>query len=152
VSAPARALSLLRAAPQAVPRHLRLVGRDVTSKRFGLRTGVVIAGFVVVGMFAVVACQAMLVQGQIRLDRLERDVADAQAQYQARRLEAARLESPERIVLEATQRLGMVSPGDVVYVAPDGPVDGVEPQPEGRDLAAADEGWAKVKRSLEHAP
>jgi cell division protein FtsL len=152
VSATARALARLRANPQLTPRHLRLVRVERASRRFGVRTGVVIGVFVVVGMFAVVVCQAMLVQGQIRLDQLEADVAEAQATYQARRLEAAELESPERIVREATERIGMVTPEQVIYVTPDGPVDGMTSQPEGSEIAAADESWGHIKRYLEHTP
>ena len=67
--------------------------------------------------FLVAACHAFLVGAQSRLDRLEAEVAEAQATYSARRLEVDQLEAPGRVVNEA-KRLGMQQPSQVTYLSP----------------------------------
>jgi hypothetical protein len=132
--------------------HLRIVDLPAR-RRIGRLRGRALAAavvLVVAGMFAVAVCQANLVKGQLRLDQLEQQVAEGQARYEELRLKVAEMESPERIVREATAR-GMVSPGDVVYVFPEGPADNVEPQqPADGDVAAGD--WSEVKPYLEARP
>lgn len=82
---------------------------------------------VVAVLFGVAASQAQLVNGQVRLDQLERDVAASQSRYQDLRLEVARLEAPERIVAEAQHRLGMIVPSGITYLSPAGVLDGPVP-------------------------
>ena len=77
---------------------------------------------VFVGLFGLAVCQAIMAQNQMRLDRLDAEVADAQARYQRMRLRVAQLESPERIVAAAQERLGMVPPATVRYLSPSGAV------------------------------
>jgi hypothetical protein len=107
-------------------------------------------------MFAVVACQALLVQEQLRLDRMERRVAAEQARYERNRLEVARLESPERIV-NAAHELGMVPPDQVIYLTPEEPVVPSDREiPGGGHVAAPDPGldaeWGEVKPYLQSSP
>jgi cell division protein FtsL len=139
------------------PRHLRVVGQARRPRRRRLTRTVAACGVaaVVVAMFAVATCQAMLVEGQLRLDRLERRVADEQARYERNRLRVAELESPERIVTVARDELGMVPPDEVVYLTPDEPAAGVEGGlPAGSHAAASDveAGWEDVKPYLETSP
>jgi cell division protein FtsB len=117
----------------------------------------IVAGGVLAGLllFALAAFHAVLVGNQVRIDDLEARVADAQARYAASRLEVAELEAPDRIVAEATQRLGMVTPPDVTYLAPSGAV--VPPEPAPAPEAGAGDGqaassWSMVKPYLGSRP
>ncbi len=77
-----------------------------------------------VALVAVAVWQTLLVQGQLRLDDLDAKLAVEQSEYQQLRLQVADLESPARIVDTAKNDLGMVSPADLVYLAP---ADAVSP-------------------------
>ena len=70
-------------------------------------------------LFAVAVLQTVLVQGQIRLDGLQAEVAEAEVQVQNLRAEVGRLESPGRVLDEAGGR-GMVPATSVRSVVPDG--------------------------------
>lgn len=72
--------------------------------------------------FALVVAQALLVQGQQRLDDLQTRTAEATREQQELRLRVAELESPARIVEAATVDLGMVPPAGVTYLTPSGAV------------------------------
>ncbi|HEX9682722.1 MAG TPA: septum formation initiator family protein [Acidimicrobiales bacterium] len=93
-------------------------------RRRAFRLLVVIAALAV---FGVAAAHTRLIESQIRLQQLEEGVAGQEARNQRLRLEVARLESPERIVAAAQERLGMLPPPSVVYLSPDGPVAPVVP-------------------------
>jgi cell division protein FtsB len=69
-------------------------------------------------LFAAAVFQTVLVQGQQRLDRLDRRVSQAQDRFDRLRADVAELESPERIVTVAHHRLGMVQPDTITYLAP----------------------------------
>lgn len=105
-------------------RRLRLVRVGELSPRARRRRNRLVAFGVSVllcaGLFGVVAFHVVLTQGQLELDQLH-DTADAQqALYDRNRLLVAELESPERIVKVAQERLGMVPPPDVTYLSPTG--------------------------------
>ncbi|MEX2294242.1 MAG: hypothetical protein WD691_10690 [Acidimicrobiales bacterium] len=68
-------------------------------------------------LFAIAIAQTVLVQGQIRLDALDKQLAVEQARYRVLRNEVAGMESPARVVA-AAQALGMVAPDDLVYLQP----------------------------------
>jgi len=130
VTAPSRAPARRRAQPQQQPKdrrhppsarpHLRVVppntlsrkGRQRRARRFGAALSVI----VFVAVFGVVAAHVVLTQRQFRLESLEREASDQEAQYEQLRLEVAQLEAPERIVA-AAQQLGMVPPAAVTYLA-----------------------------------
>ena len=59
----------------------------------------------------------VLTQGQLDLQHLQAKASAASVRQQQLRLEAARLESPERVVADA-RRLGMVPPSFVRYLTP----------------------------------
>lgn len=107
----------------------------------------------VAGVFGLVASHVVLTQNQFRLERLEAKATEAQARYERLRLRVARLESPERIVAVAQERLGMVPPPGVTYLSPTGTADG---DPAGADaddgLAAGGRDWPTVKRRLASRP
>jgi cell division protein FtsL len=93
-------------------------------------------------IFGAAAFHVLLVQSQFRLDRLEKQASAEQQRYERLRLEVSRLAAPERIVEEATQRLGMVVPPAVSYLLAPAPAGGDE-------LAPLERGWSKVKPSLD---
>ena len=132
--------------PDQRPR-LRVVEQPATSPRRLLRRGPVISAIVFVGLLALAASHALLVQGQVTLDGLDEAVAAQQEEYHRARLEVARLEAPERIVNEAIIRLGMVEPTDVVYLTPAEAKTGVDHW-VGDDV---DETWLAIKPYLERS-
>ena len=68
--------------------------------------------------FGVAISQVIVAQNQDRLDKLNHRVSAAQQRYEKLRYQVAQLESPERIVAAAHNRLGMVEPDHVTYVPP----------------------------------
>ena len=108
---------------QTRPR-LRVVPPNTLSpaarRRRARLTGLVLSVSVVVGLLGVVALHAMLSQNQLRLDQVDARAAAEQARYERLRLEVAELESPARIVAAAQEKLGMVTPPVVTYLAPSG--------------------------------
>jgi hypothetical protein len=73
-------------------------------------------------LFGLAGVHVLLAEGQFRLAHLQHKADDAQAGYVRLRLQVAQLESPERIVAEAQERLGMVAPTSLTYLTPAGPV------------------------------
>lgn len=169
-SAPSATVRSRTAAPR--PRHapehlkrpsLRVVSHGELSPRARQRRTrlAAFAGAVVLALtvFALVASHVVLTQGQFRLDQLEARAAQEEARYERLRLEVAELESPERIVAAAQQRLGMVPPPGVTYLSPTGAAadadsgraggDGTAPSDE---TAAGTTGWSVVKPQLAARP
>ena len=116
-----------RVQPEAAPqreRHLHVVPADYISGRAQRRRRrrlVVLGGVVVAAaLFGVVAFHVVLTQGQLDLQHLQTRAAAVSVRQQQLRLQAAQLESPERIVDDA-HRLGMVPPPSVRYLTPGGP-------------------------------
>lgn len=79
-----------------------------------------VAGLVVVTLFSVmlglVAFQTRLAQGQLRLDRLDRQTREEQLRFDRLRGQVAVLESPANVVAAARAQ-GMVPPDQIRYVA-----------------------------------
>lgn len=151
----------LRRPQLAEPRQLRLVDDArlrVAARRRRMRVLVVGVGVIVLGaLFGLAAFNAVLVSSQGRLDQLQRDVAEAQSQYSANRLQVAELEAPEHVVKVAQERLGMVSPPRVTYLTPtEAMADEVGRTPPGstptshRDESGTS--WAAVKPYLAGRP
>jgi cell division protein FtsL len=133
-------------------RHLRVVGPQ--RPRLGIslspRAGVLLTILAFVALFGVAASHALLIQNQAHIDELNDRVAAEQARYEELRLEVAQLESPQRIMEEATTNLGMVPPGETVWLTPDEPAPPTtapEEPPESTDTSAA-----RVKPYLEGSP
>ena len=128
-------------------------------RAIGLLVGV-IAVLACGSLFGLAAFQAVLVSNQAELDQLATRADQEQARYQRLRLEVAQLESPDRIVAVAQERLGMVPPAGVTYLSPSGVVSGeIEAAAAADDDAAATSGgggpgrsWATVKPYLNDAP
>jgi cell division protein FtsL len=123
---------------------------------------VLVVGGVFALLFGLVVFHTMLLQNQQRLDRITKQVSEEQARYQSSRLKVAQLESPQRIIDEATHRLGMVPPDGTTYLTP--AADAVAGDPAGAnqvdstgasDTAAPADGasaWPEVKPYLGAAP
>ena len=134
--------------------HLEVVPPDYVSARARRRRArrlVVLGGVLVaVALFGVVAFHVVLTQGQLDLQHLQTRAAAASVREQQLRLEAARLESPERVVDDA-RRLGMVPPASVRYLSPDGraplpaPSTTVAPRPITKPVAPAPAAKPAVK-------
>jgi hypothetical protein len=108
-----------RAAPRPPLRLVNDARLKAAHRRRRARFVVVLAAVVAAGsLFLLAAFNAMLVTGQARIDHLQKQVAEAQTQYSANRLKVAELEAPSHVVAVAQQRLGMVPPHDVTYLAP----------------------------------
>jgi cell division protein FtsL len=136
-------------------RHLRVVGRARRRFRLTPRTGVTLTVLLFVALFAVAVTHALLIESQIRLDRLDDEVAEEQARYERLRREVAELESPERVVADATA-MGMVPPPEVVWVTPDTPANAADGEADddssdgsGGEAVSPDTSWADVKPYLE---
>jgi hypothetical protein len=90
-----------------------------TRRRAGSRSRLITylpAIMVVVALLIVVAGQAMLANGQVRMTGLEQQLQSAQAQHSQRELSVSELETPSRIVGYATGQLKMVHPGHVTQL------------------------------------
>jgi cell division protein FtsL len=109
-------------------RHLEVVPPRSRSPQTRRRRARLVAGAGVivafVAVFGLVGIHVLLAQGQFRLAHLQGQADDAQARYIRLRLEVAQLESPERIVAAAQERLGMVAPSSVTYLTPTGATAG----------------------------
>jgi cell division protein FtsL len=130
---------------------LRIVPRARRRRRAGFLAALIcLAVFGV--MFGLVAFQAKIATDQLRLDRVEKDLSQAQATYERLRLNVAQLESPETVISAAKER-GMVVPDKVAYVTPSvadvlavAMAEGRGPAPTGTAATGdTSSGWAAVK-------
>ncbi len=69
---------------------------------------------VVAALLAVVVGQALLANGQVRLAALQHQLTLEQSAHRQAELTDAKLETPSRIVADATTQLHMVAPASVV--------------------------------------
>jgi len=133
--APSRRVRQHGDAQEAAPRLRVVHGGTATQTQVRTRrlTGLHVVCVAVAGvlalLFVLAVMQTAIAQGQAHLDDLGAQTSDAQAEAQALRLTVAQLESPERIISEAENRLGMVEPETISYVAPADPTQAVVPNP-----------------------
>ena len=112
-------------APERAPRprrrapELRPVGRP-GARRSPAVPVLVGAGIVIAALFALAVMHALLIGGQLRLDGMQREVASETEEIRRLRLQVAELEAPHRVLAVARERLGMVQPAEVGYLAPAG--------------------------------
>lgn len=144
--------------PAPRPNHLRVVApTERVRRRLSPATAVLLTAAVFATLLAVAVAQTVLVQAQVRLDRLDAQLSAEQARYQELRKDAAELESPERIV-DAARAQGMVIPDDLLYLQPPA-ADALAAGPTAGDAgelaaeptvgATPDRAWSEVKPMLE---
>jgi cell division protein FtsB len=92
-------------------RHLEVV-RSRRRVRTGVFTSVVVT-VVFAALLGLAAMQAVLVQGQLELDRIDSDIANLEQQRDRLESTLAGLESPDQITARARAE-GMVSPPEVI--------------------------------------
>jgi cell division protein FtsL len=144
-------------APRPAPRpRLRVVDEAARraqlarQRRARLVLALVVAA-VVGSVFALAGAHAYLVSGQGQLDRLNAEVAEARSHYSQARLQVAELGAPARIVRVAQDRLGMVPPAGVRYLAPSNELAlqvGAIGQVGSADQAPPGQPWASIKPYL----
>jgi cell division protein FtsL len=100
-------------------------------------------------LFGLAGIHVLLTEGQFRLQRLQTQADDAQAQYVRLRLEVAQLESPQRIVADAQERLGMVAPSALTYLTPPSPPATTPALPT--SAASASTSGASARPRTDHA-
>jgi hypothetical protein len=141
----------------AGPPDLRIVPRARRRRRVGLVAGLVCV--VIFGvMLGLVAFQAKIAADQLRLDKLDKETATAQATYERLRLRVVQLESPANVIAAATAR-GMVVPKSIQYVSPSvADVESVEaasgrvsPSASTPEAASGDD-WAALKPVVGGSP
>jgi len=108
------------------------------------------AGLVACSLIATVVFHVVVVQSQLQLDRLERDVANGQDRYEQLRLQVALLTSPERVVTRA-QALGLV-PSTEAPTPVAVPGGTVPPWADDSTATTLAESWPKVKPHLDPEP
>jgi cell division protein FtsL len=157
-----RAAGEARPAKPSFQPNLRLVHADELTRagrrrRFRLAVATMSA-LAVASAFGVVGMHVMLAQNQFVLDRLDTKAAEEQAQYEKLRLQVDQLESPQRIVAVAKDKLGMQQPGAVTYLTPSAPLSvpgGSNPVTGARSAPSTGGGpvnWATVKPQLVPPP
>jgi hypothetical protein len=155
----------LAAVPQHVPRRddrppLRLVDdarAQAADRRRRARLIAIVGSVLAAGIFFLLAAfNAMLVTGQSRIDELQEQVRQAQAEYSANRLETATLESPDHVVSVAKDKLGMVPPSGLTYLSPSEDVAAQVEQGQNSNGSATPSGgdtaWAETKPYLGATP
>ncbi len=124
-----RAIDLGRSSPRPTPRGgtrpASVTTRSprpsiqVRSRRQGRRLLITATTtLTVILAFGVAVAHVIVAQNQDRLDKLNRRLDAEQTRYEKLRFQLAELESPERVVATAHNRLGMVEPTQVKYVPP----------------------------------
>jgi cell division protein FtsB len=125
----AAAPALDAAAERAARRpELRLV-RPPRRIRTGL-LGSLVVSIVFVTLFVLAAMQAVLVQGQLRLDQLQSDLSQREQDRDRLDLEVNTLESPDRLA-GAAQALGMVPAPQVLFLYADPAAGSAKDAPQG---------------------
>lgn len=113
-----------RPAPRHSPEPSRaplrvLESPDRSQWRVAQRPRLLMAGGVAViclVLLGVVAAHVMLAQSQLRLDKLNNQLASQVGVHRHLEAQVAQLESPSRIVTAAQQRMHMVVPASVTYL------------------------------------
>ncbi len=148
--------------PASTPPPLRVVPRPVSRRARRRRVGlaaIVGVGAVFLLMLGLVAFQAEIAADQLRLDRLQKQLGEAQDRYGQLRLQVAELESPEHVAAAAGQ-LGLVqrSPDQVTYLKPTPAVVGAVTAADGPPTTSGPSGdagaqdWSKIKPLLKDSP
>lgn len=107
--------------------HLRPVVRP-RPRRSPAVPALVAVGIVISALLGLAVMHALLIGGQVRLDAMRGGVASETEAIRRLELRVAELESPDRVLDAARDRLGMVQPTEVGYLLP-ASVAGVPAEP-----------------------
>jgi hypothetical protein len=135
-------------------RHLAVVrpgSRPRTQFRLTPKTGVTLTALMFGALFGVAVSHALLIQSQIRLDEMDKDVADEQSRYEQLRLQVAELESPDRVI-DAAHQMGMVDPAETVWLTPDAADAAGVDEATAEDPESPDTSYEEVKPYLGSTP
>lgn len=117
MTAPRALVAPVRRRPAPAPRRpeLRLVPPPevALARRRGRLLAVATVVLVCAGLFAIIGLRVMLIGGQARIDMLEVRVDEERTTSQRLGLQVDELESPERVVKIAQDRLAMIPPVSV---------------------------------------
>lgn len=97
--------------------ELRVVA-PATRRRRTWQVGTLAGGLLFLAMFIIVGAQTLIVQQQRHIDDVNTRIASAEQEAESLKIDLAELQSPERIVSEAKDRLGMVQAPSPVYLQP----------------------------------
>jgi hypothetical protein len=97
------------------PPDLQVVARR---QRRGWQVGTVAGALLFAALFAVAGSQALIATHQKHLDEVNQRIVEQEARSTALEDDLAELQSPQRIIGEATQKLGMLVPPEVIYLEP----------------------------------
>ena len=114
--------------------HLRPVERP-RPRRSPLVPALVGVGIVIAALLGLAVLHAVLIGGQVRLDAMRSGVASETEAIRRLELRVAELESPDRVLDAARDRLGMVQPTEVGYLLPVS-VEGAPEEPVRVEAAA----------------
>ena len=87
-------------------------------RRRSWQVGTVAGALLFMAMFVIVGAQTLIVQQQRHLDDVNGRITAAEDQAEHLKMDLAELQSPERIVNEAKDRLGMIQAPSPVYLLP----------------------------------
>lgn len=102
----------------ARPRLRVVEAPEAGSRRSPGRVGTVAGAILFAALFALAGFQTVLVNGQARLDDLDKRIATEQSRRTDLGVSLATLQSPERITSTARDRLGMIAPLASAYLHP----------------------------------
>lgn len=94
------------------------LGADEEPRSHGGLVGTLFVVLLFVCIFGLVVFQVFLVQTQSHLDDLGTRISHEENRTKALRLDTTDLESPDRIVADAKDRLGMIPPPEIAYLKP----------------------------------
>jgi len=97
--------------------ELRVV-EPASRRRRGWQVGTIAGLLLFLALFAVAGAHTLIVQQQRHIDDVNARIASAEEEAEALEVALAELQSPERIVREARERLGMVPAPSPVYLRP----------------------------------
>lgn len=87
-------------------------------RRRGWQVGTIAGGLLFLALFAIAGAHTLIVQQQRHIDDVNSRITEAEDRAEALKVELAELQSPERIVQEARDHLGMVQAPTPVYLQP----------------------------------
>jgi hypothetical protein len=142
-----------RSAPApARPRHLAVVDPAARKRERRARLGVRLAvTAVVAAVLIVVGFHAMMAEGQLQLERLDRATKTEQQRYEELRLVYAQRSAPDAIVERATS-LGMVPATSQRFISVPGAPDESQSTGSGAAASSLARDWEKVKKHLVETP